>query len=424
MEAFVGWRVNVITNGCNECRLEAAEVEALLKEDPSYAYCRDFREADLVVFLTCSFSQNKEDLSLRILAELDRRKKSGAEVLPLGCLVRLKPELCRSSLRHQKLVDRIEGLSRFETCLSPSVNIPYREFWDVASDIFGNSSVKELLATYFRKNPLSVLTGNNGYITAFAVRLMAGYRRLLSRELAFSASKTFCVRISTGCRGRCTFCSIRISRGDVRSKPISAVVEEVQRGLSQGYDDIALLGTDVGDYGKERGDNLVDLLRVLVSLNEKFSLRLRNVNPRCLIASAAEFCGILKSGKIAYALFPVESGSDRVLEAMGRGYRVRDYLDAVRKIREADPKFFIATQIMVGFPGETEEDFRQSVKLLDRRFFDHVEVYRYTPRHGTKIAASADIAPEEAVLRRYRELEIRAAYANSMGFAGRLMGWR
>ena len=189
---------------------------------------------------------------------------------------------------------------------------------------------------------------------------------------------------------------------------MDVIFKEFNQGLDHGYRDFALLGTDIGDYGKDLGIDLLDLLEKLVTHKEQFTLRLRNVNPRWLIPSVSHFCELLKFGKIKYILTPVESGSNRILRIMNRGYNVEDYLKAVRKIRIAYPSILIKTQLMVGFPGETDDDFRKSMQLLRTFLFDYLEVYAYTKRPGTKAGYLLEEVDDMIITSRYRKLLYRS----------------
>jgi tRNA A37 methylthiotransferase MiaB len=154
----------------------------------------------------------------------------------------------------------------------------------------------------------------------------------------------------------------------------------------------------------------MDLLERLVAYKANFTLRLRNVNPRWLIPSASHLCGLLETGKIGYILSPVESGSNRVLDRMNRGYRIEDYIEAVRKLRTAYPPLLLKTQIMVGFPGETDQDFAKSRDLLKLGLFDYVEVYAFTKRPRTRASRLAGDVPDKIVTKRYRKLLFRSFF--------------
>jgi len=111
---------------------------------------------------------------------------------------------------------------------------------------------------------------------------------------------TYTIKISTGSSGACSFCSIKQARGAIRSRPSGKIVEDCQQGRAQAYTEFALIGTDIGDYGRDVGENLLDLLRTLINRKGAFKIRLRNVNPRWLIPSAPQLRDLLTSGKISY----------------------------------------------------------------------------------------------------------------------------
>ena len=403
-------QVFILTNGCDECRLETAEAEQLLIHGNSYTVCQDYRDADLIVFLTCAFNQSKEDLSRRIMQKIDAQKRPDAQLLPLGCLTRVIPETARPAGQFADLVATIDRLTRFGEFSCPGINQPYPEIWNVAHKLFGRETGDAMLCEYVIGVPMGSRLRLMTALSASLVRFMANYRRFVDKEFAFDKKRTFSIRISTGCRGRCSYCSIRISRGDVKSKPLEMVIAEFERGLAAGYRDFALLGTDIGDYGKDQGSDLINLLEAMVAHKEDFKLRLHNLNPRWLIASAPRFDKVLKTGKIAYLLSPIESLSDRVLEKMARGYGAQDYMAAAHQVRRADSRVYFSTQIMVGFPGETEEDFQKSAEVFKPNLFDYVEIYRFTPRSGTRAAKMADQVPVNIGRQRYRQLLFRSLF--------------
>jgi MiaB/RimO family radical SAM methylthiotransferase len=222
-------------------------------------------------------------------------------------------------------------------------------------------------------------------------------------------ANTFSIYISTGCGGKCTYCSIKQSRGYVKSKPLNNVLREYNRGLSKGFKDFALLGTDIGFYGKDIDTNLILLLEKMIELDRNVRIRLRNVNPRWLINNSKRFLDIIKKrkGNIVYIQSPVQSGNDRVLSLMKRGYKIENYLDCIKKIRKADPSVFIKTQFLVGFPGETDLEFNDSLDLLRLKLFDYVDVFRYSNRRNTKASEMVDQVPESVIMHRYNILFLK-----------------
>jgi len=402
--------VCVITNGCIECRMDCAQLDRFFQESSDFRLCKDAKKADLIVFKGCALHQEKEELSCQIIKALECIKRVDAQTLVTGCVAKIRPELVCNGDKFTGLINQINRLSRLEGRQNFTANFPYPEFWQIANDLLGLRIGNDLTSKYCHRNPEALLLGVYPELHTGLIRLFTKYRRLIDKEMLVPCNKTFCIKVSTGCMGNCSYCSIKLARGRIKSKPIDAVVEEFEQGLEQGYKDFALLGTDIGDYGKDLGTDLLDLLEKLVLRKGKLTLRLRNVNPRWLIPSASLFCELLKTGKIGYLLSPVESGSNRILERMNRRYQIEDYVEAVRKIRIAYPQIFMKTQIMVGFPGETDEDFSKSKELFGLGLFNYVDVYGYSKRPNTKASRMPDEVPEEIITKRYRKLLFRSFF--------------
>ena len=158
---------------------------------------------------------------------------------------------------------------------------------------------------------------------------------------------------------------------------------EFHKGLKNGFRRFSLMGTDLGSYGSDIDCSLVDLLTELTKLEGPFKISLRNVNPQYLINNLNLFIPILRSGKLRYIETAAESGSNRILRLMNRKYTKEDYVNCITALRSAYPKIIIRTQLIVGFPTETEQEFLETMKLLDEVIVDYAEVYRYSERPGT-----------------------------------------
>jgi tRNA A37 methylthiotransferase MiaB len=402
--------VCVVTNGCTEGRIDSALLECFFKESPDFRLCRDCMKADLIVFVGCCATQDKEFLSRLIIESLHSKKRQDAQVLVTGCIAKVRPELAYNGEELKPVADRINRLLQFEDKWDSPVHFPHGEFWQISRDLLGPGISKAMVSDYYNQALTGILPRTSLTVNAAIIRLFAKYRRLIDKEMLLPGNQTFFIKICTGCAGNCSYCSIRLARGKIKSKPIDAVLKEFKQGLDEGFKDFALIGTDIGDYGKDMGADLIDLLEKLVACEGKFTLRLRNVNPRWLIPSVSRFCQILKTGKIKYLLCPVESGSNRILERMNRGYHIEEYLQAIRQVRNAYPPIFLKTQIIVGFPGETKADFRKSRQLFKLGLFDYVDVLTYSKRPKTKASLLPDEVPHKIIARRYREILFRTFF--------------
>jgi MiaB/RimO family radical SAM methylthiotransferase len=223
-------------------------------------------------------------------------------------------------------------------------------------------------------------------IAVLPLRLVEWYHDKLGGEVnAYRPEdhSAYYIKIATGCLRHCSFCAVCHSRGRLRSKSIEKILEEFKEGLNQGFTTFGLLGTDLGNYGKDVGHNLCDLLKEMVKEDGEYQIGLRNVYPGGLIEILDDLKSVLITGKIWYIEIPVESGSNRILELMKRGYTVEKVKECVLGVRQAWPDIRIRTQLMVGFPTETKQDFAASIQLLDEMDFDFVEVYQFSPRPNT-----------------------------------------
>jgi tRNA A37 methylthiotransferase MiaB len=208
--------------------------------------------------------------------------------------------------------------------------------------------------------------------------------------------------VATGCRNACTYCAIRFAKGAVVSEPREQVLEDVRRGIAAGNQRIVLVGDDTGSYGLDRGTDLGELLGDLTALPGEFGLHVRNLEPMGLLRVFDRLKAAVASGRIRAITVPIQSGSDRILGAMGRKYRREPIMEALAELRRLNPELLILTHVLVGFPGETREDFRDTLRMVGSFDFDGVAPDCYSPRKGTVAAALEGQLP--LVVRKWRYL--------------------
>lgn len=246
----------------------------------------------------------------------------------------------------------------------------------------------------------------------------------LSRTTAPDTGQSFFfIKASTGCLGNCTYCAVRLSRGTTRSKPIEKIVIDFRKGIEKGFKLFYLLGTDLGAYGQDLGYNLADLLKEIVKEIGDYKVGIRNINPYYLKQMLPDLCESFKSGKIFHITCAVESGSNRILGLMGRKYTTEEFKECIGKIKREFPEILIRTQIMVGFPTETDDDFYESIKLVDDIPVDFVEVYKFSKRPGTQAASMNEQIPDNIAERRFRKLQLKVAYKATTRKITRIATW-
>ena len=218
------------------------------------------------------------------------------------------------------------------------------------------------------------------------------------------------VSIAVGCDNACTFCIVPFVRGAQRSRPIGDVLAEVQALAARGVVEVTLLGQNVNTYGRDltvpgssRRPLFATLLREVNAIEGIRRVRFTSPHPHDFtpdVIEAMADCGTV----CEHIHFPLQSGSDRILRAMQRSYRRERYLDWLGRIRAAVPDVAVSTDIIVGFPGETEDDFRGTLEVVERAAFDSAYQFQYSPRPGTRAATMPDQVPKEVVQERFDRL--------------------
>jgi MiaB/RimO family radical SAM methylthiotransferase len=220
------------------------------------------------------------------------------------------------------------------------------------------------------------------------------------------AGEVCSLRVGVGCTGACAYCAIRLAYGPLRSKPAETVLEEFDAALSEGHTEFRLLAQDLGAYGQDIGTNLVGLLCALFERPGDFRLQMNDVGIRWIVKQADDFVALLSEHATGVRMLhmPLESGSDRILGLMRRGHGASEAEEVFRRLRAAAPDILLATHVMVGFPGETEDDFQQTARVLRSGRFDRVHVFDYSDRPGTAASTMLEKVPPRVIRSRSRRL--------------------
>lgn len=234
------------------------------------------------------------------------------------------------------------------------------------------------------------------------------------------------LKIQDGCDRFCSYCLIPYARGPVRSRPKDEILEELRGMLANGFREIVLTGINTALYGTEDGADC-SLSELLTEIDEMeapdeagFRIRLSSLEPTVVDKDNVE--EIIRHNRLCHHLhLSAQNGSDAVLKAMNRHYDRAEYLEIVKALREFDPDFGITTDIIVGFPGETEEDFRDTLDIVKEARFGKTHVFRYSPRKGTAGAKLGDAVPEAVKKERAGILE-EAADEVARGFRESILG--
>ena len=349
----------VDTYGCQQNEADSEQIRGMLRE-MGYAFTEDTSVADVIVINTCAIREHAE---LRVLGNVGalthtKRRKPNQVICLCGCSMQ-EPHMAekiRKSFRHVDLVFGPHALWRFPELLQQVLLKKERVFATEQSD----GRIAEGLPVVRR-----------GKIKAW-------------------------VSIMYGCNNFCTYCIVPYVRGRERSREPEQILEEVRSLVAEGYKDITLLGQNVNSYGKDLDSNVdfADLLTQINDISGDFLVRFMTSHPKD--ASQKLFETMARCDKVAPQLhLPVQSGSSRVLKAMNRHYDREIYLDEVRRLKALIPDIVLTSDIIVGFPGETQEEFEETLSLLEEVRFDSLFTFIFSPRVGTPAAKMDDPVPME-----------------------------
>jgi MiaB-like tRNA modifying enzyme len=191
--------------------------------------------------------------------------------------------------------------------------------------------------------------------------------------------------ISNGCLNACSFCEVKLAKGNLKSYPLNAIIKEIKDSLKQGCKEIWLTSQDCGCWGMDNKSNLINLVDEICKINGKFLIRIGMMNPSHVKKIIGDLLKCYKSEKIfKFIHLPVQSGSDKILKSMNRNYSVKDFENIVKKIIHRFPMLTLSTDIIVGFPRETEKDFQKTINLIKKIEPDIVNISKFGARPGTK----------------------------------------
>ncbi|UCG70548.1 MAG: tRNA (N(6)-L-threonylcarbamoyladenosine(37)-C(2))-methylthiotransferase [Thermoplasmata archaeon] len=332
---------------------EAKILESILKEK-GHSIVGDLEDSDVLVLVTCTVIETTE---LRMLKRLEEFTKTDKSIVVAGCMASAQKE-------------KILAKSPNAIILSPQH----------LSDI-----------------------------EQIAFRLSKGYaqvsRKKTETETETKMKADAIIPIASGCLGSCTYCITRIARGKLRSCPPEFLIESMKEALTEGYREIRLSAQDTAAYGADIEFNLPNLLKKIEELDGNFRVRVGMMNPENVLPILPEIIDGYKDSRIYKFLhLPVQSGSESVLNRMGRKYTIDEFFKVIENFRKAFPEITISTDIIVGFPGEDEEDFRESVNLLKKLKPNILNITRFSPRPKTEAMNMDDKVPSRIAKERSREL--------------------
>ena len=361
-------RATVITYGCQMNVNESAKMTQMLKK-MGYEMTEDIEDSDLVFLNTCTV---REGAATKVYGKL-------------GDLKRIKEE---------KSGNMIIGVTG---CLAQEVRDEFIKRTPYVDLVLGNQNIGRIPDIIER-----IEKGEETHIV-----MVDDEDELPTRvDADFGDDIVASISITYGCNNYCTFCIVPYVRGMERSVPINEVVRDVEQYTKKGYKEILFLGQNVNSYGSDladKSDNFAELLKKSAAVEGDFWIKYVSPHPKDF--SDDVIYAIAKNSKIARMLhLPLQSGSTKILDAMNRGYTKEEYIKLAKKIKEKIPDIGLTTDIIVGFPGETDEDFQDTMDVVNEVGFENAYMFMYSKRTGTPAATMENQVDEKVKNERLQKL--------------------
>ncbi|HEY0457292.1 MAG TPA: tRNA (N6-isopentenyl adenosine(37)-C2)-methylthiotransferase MiaB [Verrucomicrobiae bacterium] len=369
--------VYIKTYGCQMNERDSEQVAAQLIAK-GYALAPSEAEADVVLLNTCSVRDQAEQKAfgkMQTLAADFRKHRPNVVLGFMGCMAQSRGKELIERLPDLDLVVGTQKFHRAADYIDDLLQGRREKIVDIEAETGSQSTIREHL-----------LQGNADQkaVTAF-------------------------VSIMQGCNQYCTFCIVPYTRGEERSRSIADIVAECRELVARGVREITLLGQIVTSYGKrdipvkDGKSSFVQLIEAVHEIDGLQRIRFTSPHPKGYGDDLAEAYARLPK-LVESAHIPVQSGSNRVLKLMHRGYTRERFLEIIQKLRQVSPAIGITTDFIVGFPGETDEDFEETISLVREADFDNAYIFRYSPRRDTPAATMPDQLPDHVKEQRHQRL--------------------
>lgn len=332
---------NILTFGCKVNQCESEDIRVAM-EKSGFKYCEKFSESDIVIVNSCAVTSESVRKARQTIHRI-KSKNSACILVLTGCVAQAEPH----ESGNIEDVDIIIG------------NSNKNEVPEIINKYLNNK------ARIFEVNPIFKIDKFQEEVKNYAPH----------RSRAF-------LKIEDGCNRFCSYCIIPYARGKVRSKPVEAILSDVQALAYNGYKEVVLVGINLSSYGMDINKNLADAVEAVCNVDGIERVRLSSLEPDLM--SDDILIRLSKQPKLCHQFhLALQSGSDKILKDMRRKYSASEYLETVDKIKKIFPSATFTTDLMVGFPGETEKDFDNSLKIIEKVGFLKVHVFPYSVRPGT-----------------------------------------
>jgi threonylcarbamoyladenosine tRNA methylthiotransferase CDKAL1 len=341
--------VYIETYGCTANQDNTLIFRGLLK---NYKFVNNIKEADIIIVNTCTVKQVTESKIIENLKQIIK-KYPKKKIIIAGCMPEAEPKICRKLFPNASLINT-HHVTEISKLIKSSLK---------------NKRLELLGKRKENKTNLEKITKNKDTVS---------------------------IQIAEGCLGDCSYCITKLAKGNLQSFSKEDIINEIKKRIKEGYKRINLTSTDNGCYGLDIKTSLVYLLNNIIKIPGDFKLRVGMINPNYAKLYLKDLIKVYRSEKIIKFLhIPVQSGSNKVLKDMNRKYKVQDFIKVVSEFRKNIPKINISTDIIVGYPTESEKDFEETLNLVRSTKPQVINISKFASRPGTKASKLKQLKTEE-----------------------------
>lgn len=379
-------KVYVRSNGCIDNLLDGKSFRNYFKEN-GWEVVQDPAEADIIIANTCAYDKVHEDTSVADIEEL--KKYKNAQLIVAGCLPKINKD---------RLDSVFDGVSfgpkerdQIKDIIGSDKDFAWKDQHTIDDEDITQLPHRKVV---HKVKKIKNIAGKYGkYILPnFEIG-----------ELTGDQDSYFLV-LGEGCLGNCAYCAIKTAKGKLVSVPIDLVIKDFKNGLAKGHKRFILTADDTGAYGQDIGTDLPTLIEKLLEIEGDYKLNIYHLEPNWLIKYFDYLKKVFNTSKIDVIFSPTQSGSNKILKAMRRPYTIEEYIRCIKELRAELPSLKIWNQFIIGFPGETEEDFQDSLNVLDQVGFNIVQAFAYADRPGTVASKMPNHISDEEMKKRLKRM--------------------
>lgn len=399
------------TQECTSLSLDSRKIYSYLISN-HLLFTKKYSKADLIIISTCGIKKENEDRSIREIKYYHKRKSKSAKLIIIGCLPKINPGRLKKIgifetipptdlRRFDKLIN---AKIKFGTLseLAPNKNFPATHTLYFIHTIHAFIKEFKFFYTFPNKNFYFLKI----YFKKIAIKKIKLFIKNHFINLHPSRyGDSYLLEISRGCAGNCSYCAVKFAIGNTQSRPINKIIKEFKLALDKGYKKFYLASRDEGSYGTDINTTFIHLLRAIFKIKRQYYINFC-MNPEWFVKYYPNLKSLLQKNhrKIQSIMISAESGSNKTIQSMNRRYHVEDVQRCILDFKKEFPNILIKSHIMIGFPGETEEDFEKTKSLIKNLKFHNIIIHRYSERPNTLACKMPNKIKKEIAFKRISEL--------------------